>query len=283
MIPLVEVKISPWDFGFTMGVTVTEFLRTYGQQLRLLDHHLDRLMDGLSTVGIEGIKRDQVASTIQDVLLANLNLVRDQSELSIHVCITPGESPAAAPPGFANPNSPTVLVYARPLDTRRFQDWYQTGIPIQVVSIEEVSHKSISKSLKCRSRMHYYLAEKEARNIQADSRALLLDHLGHVAEGTTASILVFDGQTLIAPPDKQVLNSVSTNVTIKLAGELGIPTIRKNLSIDSVKQCQEAFWCSIPYCLFPVSSINGHKISEQRSLFQQLLQCWTRKYQFELQ
>ena len=42
-----------WDYGFTMGVTVTEQLRTFGGRLEMLELHLERLNDGLGICGIE--------------------------------------------------------------------------------------------------------------------------------------------------------------------------------------------------------------------------------------
>ena len=39
-LPLVDAKLPVWDFGFTMGVSLTERLRTYSGLLPLLDLHL---------------------------------------------------------------------------------------------------------------------------------------------------------------------------------------------------------------------------------------------------
>jgi len=51
-IPAAEAQVSAFDLGFTMGVSVTEQIRTYARQTPLLGRHLDRLFGGLAIIGL---------------------------------------------------------------------------------------------------------------------------------------------------------------------------------------------------------------------------------------
>ncbi|MFN9877366.1 MAG: hypothetical protein ACK557_02700, partial [Planctomycetota bacterium] len=53
IVPLSSANIPLWDLGFAQGVAVTEQLRTLGQELWLLDSHLDRLEQGLRIAWLE--------------------------------------------------------------------------------------------------------------------------------------------------------------------------------------------------------------------------------------
>ena len=46
-VPAADARVSVFDLGFTMGVSVTEQIRTYRRQTPLIERHLDRLFGGL--------------------------------------------------------------------------------------------------------------------------------------------------------------------------------------------------------------------------------------------
>ena len=181
-----EARVSVFDLGFTMGVSVTEQIRTYGRQTPLIERHLDRLFGGLKIIGLTApFSRDELTGQVADLIAENGRHLAAGDELGIGICITPG---LASSYGQTNAG-PTTLVYTYELKKADRAAAVERGIRLTSVGTTEVPASSVPKALKCRSRMHYYLAEQEARAADPDSRALLHGQEGFVAEGTTASVI----------------------------------------------------------------------------------------------
>ena len=72
--------------------------------------------------------------------------------------------------------------------------------------------------LKCRSRMHYYLADRQADARYPGSRALMLDVDGFVTETTTSNIVLFEKERgLVMPPRRKIL----PGITLSVRGRVG--------------------------------------------------------------
>jgi len=63
---------------------------------------------------------------------------------------------------------------------------------------------------------------------------------------------------------------------IELAAKLGIPFVERDLQVYSVINADEAFLASTPYCLMPVTRINGVAIGDGRPgpVLRRLLEAW---------
>ncbi len=144
--------------------------------------------------------------------------------------------------------------------------------------VEQVSPRCWPPSLKCRSRMHYYLADRQAAARDPQARALLLDAQGFVTEASTANLLIYRaGEGLAWPPTKKVLPGISLAVVAELARRLGIPYGERDLTTDDVASAAEVFLSSTPFCLLPVTRLNGRPIGGGRpgELFARLIAAWS--------
>ena len=57
------------------------------------------------------------------------------------------------------------------------------------------------------------------------------DEQGFVTESSTANLLVFRAcEGLISPPPAKILHGISLSVIVELAAQLGIPTVRRDLT-----------------------------------------------------
>ena len=256
-LPLVDAKLPVWDFGFTMGISLTERLRTYSGQLPLLDLHLERMFAGAEVIGMGGtIDRVELARAIEEVVQQNLPLVQAGVELSIGVCITPGSMGAMSPEGQQS-DSPTVLVTATQLQAWMWQDAYRDGVRLMTVDVQEIPGECIPRTLKHRNRLHYYLAEQQATARSPGSRALLLDADGFITEGTTASIVAVKDGKLIRPSVTKVLPSVSLSYALPMLIGMGLEVVEKDSTVAEFQAADEVLWFSSPMAVLPVSAING--------------------------
>ncbi len=268
-VPNSELHIPVDDAGFLLGATITERLRTFRGQVFRLEEHLKRLRNSLQIVGLDsdGIS-SQIEQAIPEFLRRNQSLIAADDDWSIV---------AFATPGVAGSGRPTVCVHGFPLP---FQSWaaqYETGVSVVISPIRQIPSSSLPPELKCRSRMHFYLADREAASRQPGSRAILLDQTDHIAEGTTANVVVYrKGEGLVSPPHDNILIGVSLGVVEELAQQLGIPFIARSLTIDEFRTADEALLASTSICALPIVQCERQPIGNGQPgpIYRQLLTAW---------
>jgi len=272
-IPAAEARVSAFDLGFTMGVSVTEQIRTYQRQTPLIERHFDRLFGGLEIIGLTApFSREELMAQVSDLIAENGQELVAGDELGIGICITPG---LASSFGQTN-DGPTTLVYTYELKGADLATALERGIRLTSVATTEVPASSIPKALKCRSRMHYYLAEQEARALDPNSRALLHDQEGFVAEGTTASVITVSNNEIIAPLKEAVLPGVTLGYALELADKLGIPVHRRDITKAELESADEVMWLTTPVGIVPVTRVNGQATNSGKAgeITQRLSEAW---------
>ena len=76
---------------------------------------------------------------------------------------------------------------------------------------------------------------------------------------------------------RNILRGISRDYVInELCKELNIEVIEKNIELYDVYEADEAFMTGTPFCMLPVTSINGLKISKGvvGSTFSRILKKW---------
>ncbi|NQU19918.1 MAG: aminotransferase class IV [Candidatus Nealsonbacteria bacterium] len=275
-IPASAAAVSVGDAGFILGATVAEQVRTFvGETFRLHDH-LGRMRQSLDIVGIDPeMSTDEMVRIARELVARNHRLLADGDDLGLSIFVTPGIYPsyAAVPPAGS-----TVCLHTYPLPFQLWAEKYRTGQSLVTTDVEQVSDRSWPAGLKCRSRMHYFLADRRAADIEAGARALLLDGQGFVTETSTANVLIFrKAEGLISPPAEKILRGISRAVAIELADRLGIDFVQRDLTPEDVAAADEVLLVSTPLCLLPVTRFNGASIADGRpgDVFHRLLAAWS--------
>ncbi len=274
-LPLSQAAIGLFDIGFIQGVTVAEQLRTFGGKLFRLETHLQRLQRSLEIIGIKPQPSvRELGDSAEQLIAKNRPLIDPAADWGATIFLTPGAS-AAYP---VKHTGPTVGVHTQPLIFSQWADKYQTGDSLVVTDVAQVSAKCWPRELKCRSRMHYYLADNQARQIAAGARALLLDEDGLVTEASTANVVIYTAaEGLISPPKEQILPGVSVAVLEELAQSLKIPFVHRSLTVADVAAAHEVLLCSTSPCVWSVTQLNGKPISNGKPgpICQRLRAAWS--------
>jgi len=266
-----DLQIPLTDLGFLQGVTVVERLRTFLHRPFRPGDHLLRLRRSLDIVGwdVESIM-GPLEMAMDQLLPTNQALLRAGEDWSMVALVTPGPSAAAA--------TPTLCVHGGPLP---FADWgrlYHQGVAVVLSSVRQIPANCLPSELKCRSRMHYYLADRQAAASRPGARAILLDQSGHLAEASTANVVAyFQDRGLLTPRRENVLPGISLEVLFELAEELGIPCHREDISPAGFAQADEAFLTSTSICMLPIVEQNGVPVGlgTPGPIFRRLLQAWS--------
>ncbi len=305
-IPASAAAVPLDDAGFVLGVAVTEQLRTFAGKLFRLDEHLARLARSLEIVGLDpGMTPAQFAEVAEELAAHNHRLLAPDDDLRLSIVVTPGSHPAYGPPSrachcFAEAvpygqlaastasakqwhtvpatARPTVCLHTHPLAFHLWAGKYQSGQALATTGIRQVPEQCWPAELKCRSRMHYYLADREAAAVDPEARALLLDAQGFVTEASTANLLIYRaGEGIVSPPWNKILHGISMSVVVELARRLDIPCRHCDLTPDDVAAADEAMLTSTSTCILPVTRLNGRPIGSGRpgEVFSSLLAAWS--------
>ncbi len=255
------------DLGFAMGVTVTERLRTFSGKPFRQAEHVARMRRSLEIVGLPA---EAIAGELDEAI--SRFLIRNQS------CWQPGQEWAIV--AFATPGGgagPLRCVHGFPLP---FQDWahqYDQGVSVYVSDYRQTPANCWPPELKCRSRMHYYLADQQARGRAPGARAVLLDQDGFVGEASTANLVLYrEGEGVLSPKIEKVLPGVSVAVVRELAEGLGAPFIERDLTIEELKSADEVWLSSTSICLLSVVQCDGEAIGAglPGKMYGRILTAW---------
>ncbi len=279
MLPASQAHLTVYDAGVVLGATVTELVRTFDKKLFRLDDHLHRLAQSLHFVGFDiGMSMEELGRTVEQLVAHNAELLAPEDELGLVLFVTAGEYPTYAG-GAAGSlrTTPTLCAHTFPLPFELWAAKVVSGIHLVTPSIRHVPPQCYDPKMKCRSRMHYYLADQQARLVDRDAAALLLDLDGNVTETGAANFLMVEDGTIISPSLRNTLPGVSRATVIELAAKLGIPFAVRDFQVFDAVNADEAFLASTPYCLMSVTKINGKQIGTGRPgpIYGRLAKAWS--------
>lgn len=286
MVPASEAHLAIYDAGVVLGATVTEMTRTFRHRPYRLEQHLDRLFRSLRYTRMEiGLSKDELARISKELVEHNAGLLDEDAELGLIHFVTAGEFPTyAGMAGRSARTTPTVCAHTFPLPFELWAPKLETGMHLVTPSIRHVPPQCYDPKMKYRSRMHYYLADKEAQLVDPDAAALLLDLDGNVTETGGANFLLVEGGTIVSPTLRNILPGISRSVVIELARKLGIGFVERDVQLYNVMNADEAFLSTTPYCLMPATRINGTTIADGKPgpIYERLIAAWSEEVGLEI-
>jgi branched-subunit amino acid aminotransferase/4-amino-4-deoxychorismate lyase len=259
-LPLREAAVSVLDGGFVQGTTVAEQLRTFRGRLFELPAHVARLARSLEIIGLAPpLPLEEIGQIATDLAAQNAKLLEADDDQNVTIFVTPG--PYTAYAEVAGRQGPTLGIHTQPLPFSQWAGKYETGERLVVSDVRQVPAACWPSELKCRSRMHYYLADRQARQRDPRARALLLNERGVVTEASTANVLVVRrDEGLVSPRKVDILPGVTMAVVASLAERLGLPWVERDVTVADVVTAEEVLLCSTSPCVLPVTAVDGRPI-----------------------
>jgi branched-subunit amino acid aminotransferase/4-amino-4-deoxychorismate lyase len=277
MLPASQARLPIYDAAVVLGATATEQTRTFRGEPFLLEKHIDRLLNSLRLARIDpGPSATEIERISLELVAHNFTLVKPGQELGLIQFVSAGEFAPFANETPVRPG-PTFCIHTFPLRFERWAKPMREGAHVVTPSIRQVPPECYSPAMKYRSRMHFYLADKEARDTDPDAFALLLDLAGNITETSAANFLLVKDGVLISPTTRNILPGISRAMTRSLVERMGIGFAERDISVTDTLQADEALLTSTPFCLMPVTRINGTPIGSGKPgpMFQRLIQAWS--------
>ncbi len=269
-----QASVSLADWGLH-GVAVTEMTRTFGQRCFRLDDHLDRLNASADHLGIAvDLLRDDWHEITATVVKHQASLLGESGEMMVNHVITAGLNTMNA---AADHRGPTIYVRTFPLRFSRWAAKYQYGQQLVVPEMRQIPAECLNPKIKSRNRLHWYLADRKAQEIDADASALLLDLQGHLTETSTGNFFIVRENTILTPRSEATLGGISRMVVRDIAQFLGVSYEEQDITLADALSADEVFTSSTGYCVLPVTKIDGQPIGNGQpgALYQRILETWS--------
>jgi branched-chain amino acid aminotransferase len=275
--PAQEAALPLHDAGFVMGATVTDLCRTMKHRLFRWDNHLARFRDNCAAARLDLALTDAELTRIAGELAANNSaLIDPRGDLALVLFLTGGPIGFyAGLPGGSGDAPPTLGMHTFPLPFIRYRPLFEHGAHLAVATVRQVPASTMDPRIKQRSRLHWWLAEREVRDRFRGASAILIDEDGALTETAAANLLLVKGGRVMSPLRTKVLNGISLRVVQELCGQLAIPFEERKLTVDDALAADEMMLTNTGYCLCGVSRFEDKPVPWPGPVFQRLLSAWS--------
>ena len=277
-VPQAEATLSFHDAGFVFGATITDFCRTFNQQLFRWKDHLTRFRHDCEASFIALPSDESLSDTASQLIAHNSTLIEPHEELALITFATPGPiGYYLGQPGGAGDSESTIGMHTFPLPLRRYQGLFHDGASLVVVGFQPVASGSVvDPRVKHRSRMLWWLAEqhlKQRPNYERGQLALLLDGPdGNVLETSFANVLFVVDGVLISPPSSDILDGIGLRIIKEIALNLRISMTERRLPIREVLSCaSEGMLTGTAFGIAGVREVEGRAFTWPGPLTLQLM------------
>jgi branched-chain amino acid aminotransferase len=282
LIPEADAKISVYDSALMFGDMVFEMTRSFNKEQFKLREHLERLYYGLKILRIPiSMSIDEMEKCCYETIEANDHLFGSDDEHRLMIDVSRGALGIYQRIEELHKGA-NIIIADFPLrwTVAGMGHLFDKGINAVITSQRAIPATLMDPKIKNRSRIFYLMANIEASQIAGeDNWALLLDTAGYIAEGTGDNFFIIKNNTIISPEGRDILRGISrAYVMEELASQVGMKVIEKNIEPYDVYTADEAFMTGTPFCMLPVTKLNGLPIGngEVGDGYKRLLQQWSK-------
>ncbi len=259
LIPFAEANIHIISPTLHYGVGVFEGIRSYQTPegpaiFRLLDH-LERFLESIHILGVLDFPYsvEQIRQAIHRTILVN----------GFGECYIRPLMYLDGPLGLnMDISSPKLVIATWEWGPYLGEEAQKTGIHMMVSSLTRL-HPNINmtKSKVTGNYVNSMIVKTLAIRSGYDE-AVILDPSGFVAECTGENIFVVRDGTLYTPPRASILEGITRDTVITLAGDLGIPVVEEMISRDQLYIADEVFITGTAAEIVPARMIDYRHVGE---------------------
>ncbi len=236
-----EATVPFLTAGLHYGIGVFEGIRCYatpqGPAVFRLIEHIDRFLDSAACLGFRELpwSAGELIEAVDETVSSN---GFDECYVRPMMWLEGGGWNLNVDGG-----KPGIGIAAWPWDHYLGADVLEKGVRANVSSYTR--HHPNATATKAKISGNYVnsvLAKTESVRLGFDE-AILLDPGGYVAECTGANLFLVRDGTIVTPPAALVLEGITRDSIMTLAGDLGIPVVEKPVSRDQLYIADEVFVC----------------------------------------
>ena len=271
-----EAKFS-WLDELRRGVCVYDVARTYNHVPFFWKEHIDRLYRSLHYLRIDpGLTPQEMYDITLEVFKRNEKYLEPEDDFILIQRVSRGVSTHF----FAPPTRPTVIVNCANLipNYEQMAKRYKEGIHLVVANTRQIPPQCLDVKSKNTNRLCNKLADFEAKMVDPQAWALMLDIYGRVAEGVRYNCFMVRDGRLLTPRRDNVLGGVTRATLLRLAEELKIESAETDLYVYDLYNADEIFMTANSLTIAPVAKFNERVLSKPvpGPVTQQLLSAFSK-------
>ncbi|MFO0838676.1 MAG: branched-chain-amino-acid transaminase [Phycisphaerae bacterium] len=261
LVPVGEAKISVFDHGLLYGDGIFEGIRSYNGRIFEREAHLRRFFHSAKAIMLKlPFTFEQIDKAMDDALEAN-GLLSPEKDGYIRMVCTRGAGLLGISPRRAW--KPQLYIIANTIQMYP-PELYETGMPVIVASTTRNHSNAMPPQIKSLNYLNNILAKLEAHAANVPE-AIMLNHLGFVAEATGDNIfIVRNGQVQTPPLSAGLLEGVTRATVIRMAREAGLEVLERDLCRMELYTADEIFLTGTGAEIIGVISVDGRMIGNGR-------------------
>jgi branched-chain amino acid aminotransferase len=238
-----------WDHGLLYGDGIFEGLRLFSGSIFRPYDHLARLAGSAKAMGLElPLEGDELLDVICEVISRS-----GLEDAHIRPIVTRGYGAPGLDPSRCE--RATLIVTAYPFPPLLGSD----PISVIVSSIVRKAPRSVGSHVKSLNYVDAVLAKQQA-NAAGAGDAVMLDHLGAVAEATAANVFAVIDGTLVTPTVRSALPGVTRRTILELAAEQGIPNEVRDVWPMELYTAEAMFATGSGAGIVPIDRVDGRRL-----------------------
>ena len=254
LVPKSEAKISVYDHGLLYGDGVFEGIRAYSGNVFLLKEHIDRLYESADFIELKiPLPKSELTAALLDTLRKN-----GLKDAYIRLVVTRGAGDLGVNPALCK--EAAVFIITEPVVVSARADPKEFSAAI--TSVRRDSVDATTHECKSLNYLNSILAVLEANRLGVDV-AVMLDTRGFVSEGPTMNLFIVKKRVMYTPGTSSgILHGITRERVIRLARNLGITVVEKDITAFELVVADEAFLTGTLSELVGLTSVNKRTIGD---------------------
>ena len=252
-----DAKVSVLSHALHYGTGVFEGIRAYAHSENVyifrLKEHIERLKNSAKICYVD------LKNSVDDLCSTTVELIA-RNEMRCQTYIRPIVFKGIGGIDLNPVKVPTHVAIC----LFKFESYFEkSGLDTCVSSWRRISDVSTPPMAKaCGHYLNSAIAKAEAC-LNGYDEAILLDSNGLVSEGTGENIfIVKDGKLVTPPPTASILNGITRDTVIKLASEMHVQVVERNIARAELYTCDEAFFTGTAVEVMPILTIDKRQIGD---------------------
>jgi D-alanine transaminase len=254
--PAEQATISPFDRGFLFGDGIYDVTPSYGGRMVGLQLHMERMKNGLQSIGIDNPLSD---NQWQDIAM-NLSEKNGGQNLGIYFQVSRGNEGRRFH-GFPANTKPTVLGMVIEIAPHPEVPDRKTKSGLRVISTEDLRwrHCDIKSTALLGNVLHF----QESYELQRDE-TIMYNSYEELTEASCSNVfIVKDGVVATPTLDHQLLPGISRHMAIESMRADGTIEVQERVvTMSEVRNADEVWITNSSKHIAPVVELDGRPVGD---------------------
>lgn len=252
-----DAKISVYDHGLLYGDGVFEGIRAYGGRVFRLRQHVDRLYDSARAIHLViPMTRADMGAAVEKTIAVN-----GLKDAYVRLVVTRGAGSLGLDP--RKTTDPQVIIIADSIQLYP-EELYEHGLKIITAGTIRNHPAALNPRIKSLNYLNNILAKIEGTNAGC-LEALMLNHLGHVAECTGDNLFIVKRGAIHTPSiDSGILEGITRDAVIEIARAIGLTVVERTMDRHDILTADECFLTGTAAEVIPCVELDGRAIGDGR-------------------